>query len=114
MIRTIIAAAVITAGVTLIAVSTLGVFRIRYVLNRLHAAAIGDSLGMPLVAAGLAVLYGWSWTSLKLALVVILFWLASPVCSHLLASLEVSTNEHIEENCQIVPLQEDEAEGGNG
>ena len=115
LMRFIPAALLIAAGVALIAVSTFGVFRIRYVLNRLHAAAIGDSLGMPLTAAGLAILYGWSMATVKLLLVVVLFWLASPVCSHLLSSLEVSTNEKVEENCRVVPLPEEDGtdrEGG--
>ena len=116
LMRFIPAALLITAGVALIAVSTFGVFRIRYVLNRLHAAAIGDSLGMPLIAAGLAILYGWSMATVKLLLILALFWLTSPVCSHLLSALEVSTNEDLEENCRVVPLHDEDGtdkEGGD-
>lgn len=115
--RFIPAAALITAGVVMTAVSVFGVFRIRYVLNRLHAAAIGDSLGMPLIAAGLAALYGWSPATVKLVCVVALFWLASPVCSHLLSSLEASTNEDLDRQCDIIPLSDlddptEDPEGG--
>lgn len=106
LIRFIPAAALIAAGVAAMAVSTWGVFRIRYVLNRLHAAAIGDSLGLPLVAAGLALLYGWSMASVKALVIAALFWLSSPVCSHLLSTLEVSTNDKLEQDCQIIPLSE--------
>ena len=106
LLRFLPAALLICAGVAVMAVGTLGVFRIRYVLNRLHAAAMGDTLGLLLVAAGLALLFGWSMTTVKLFVIVLLFWLASPVCSHLLAALEASTNDHLDEYCQIVPPED--------
>ena len=106
LVRFLPAAALITAGIAVMAVGTLGIFRIRYVLNRLHAAAMGDSLGLFLVVLGLVVLYGWSFASAKLLVIVALFWLASPVCSHLLAFLETSTNDELEKNCRILPLSQ--------
>ena len=42
LIRFIIAACLIGFGVFLFAMSTFGVFKFKYVLNRMHAAAIGD------------------------------------------------------------------------
>lgn len=108
--RFVPAAVLIAAGVAAMAVGTCGVFRIRYVLNRLHAAAIEDSLGLPLVAAGLMVLYGWSLTAVKALLIAALFWLSSPVCSHLLSTLEASTNDRLEDDCQITTLAELENE----
>ncbi len=112
--RFIPAAVLIAAGVAAMAVSTWGVFRIRYVLNRLHAAAIGDSLGLPLVTAGLVVLYGWSLNTVKALLIAVLFWLSSPVCSHLLSALETSTNDRLEEDCRILPLDQLHSEGRDG
>ena len=47
LIRFIIAACLIGFGVFLFAMSTFGVFKFKYVLNRMHAAAIGDSLAAP-------------------------------------------------------------------
>lgn len=104
LLRFVPAAVLICAGVAVMAVGTIGVFRIRYVLNRLHAAAMGDTLGLLLTAAGLAILFGWSLVTVKLFLIVLLFWLASPVCSHLLASLEASTNEELDKVCEITTL----------
>lgn len=103
-IRFIPAAALIAGGVAMMSIAVLGVFRIRYVLNRLHSAAMGDSLGLLLVVLGLIVLYGWSLSSVKLLLILALFWLTSPVCSHLLASLEAFTNEKLKDECRILPL----------
>ena len=105
LVRFIPAAILITAGIAVMAVGACGVFRIRYVLNRMHAAAMGDSLGLPLVTLGLIILFGWSMASLKLLLIVALYWLASPVCSHLLAFMETFTTDALEEHCEILPLQ---------
>ena len=114
LFRFLPAAALIAAGLAMTAVSVCGVFRIRYVLNRLHAAAIGDSLGLPLIAAGLAILFGFSAATAKILCIVALFWLASPVCSHLLASLEASTNEHLSDDCEIVSLPDAGGDTGEG
>ena len=39
--------------------------------------------------------------SLKMALIIVFLWLASPVSSHLISRLEVVTNEHLAEHCQL-------------
>jgi multicomponent Na+:H+ antiporter subunit G len=39
--------------------------------------------------------------SLKILLVILLLWLASPVSSHLISRLEVTINEHLEEECEV-------------
>jgi len=88
------------AGIMLI--GTIGVFRFRYVMNRMHAAAMNDTLGILFILLGLAVRVGLNLASVKLCIVVAFFWLASPVCSHLVGQLEIRTNEAIEKECEIV------------
>lgn len=78
-----------------------GVYKFKYVLNRMHAAAMGDTLGIGVSLTGLILLSGWSYTSLKMALIIVFLWLASPVSSHLISRLEVVTNEHLAEHCQL-------------
>lgn len=97
----IIAAVLIMIGILIMAIQTFGVFKLHYVLNRMHAAAMGDSLGIFMIILGLIVIFGVSYASVKLMLVLVLFWFASPVCSHLLTKLEVSTNEHLDEECEV-------------
>ena len=82
-------------------VELLGVFKFKYVLNRMHAAAMGDTLGIGFSLAGLMVLSGFSFTTLKMGLIIVFLWLASPVSSHLIARLEVTTNEHLKEFCEL-------------
>lgn len=101
IVQFLIAAVFIVLGVVVMALETFGIFRIRYVLNRMHAAAMGDSLGIFLIVVGVMVMFGFSMASVKLITLVVLFWFASPVCSHLLARLEASTNEHLEEDCEV-------------
>jgi len=91
----------ILLGIFVMSVSLFGVFKINYVMNRLHSSAMGDSLGIFLLIVGLIVLYGFSLNSLKLILIIFTFWCASPVCTHLLASLEIFTNQSISENCDF-------------
>ena len=88
-------------GLGIFMLQLFGVFKFKYVLNRMHAAAIGDTLGLGLSMLGMILLCGFSFTSLKLALVVAFLWLASPVSSHLISRLEVTTNEHLNEVCRL-------------
>lgn len=88
-------------GLGIFALQIFGVFKFKYVLNRMHAAAMGDTLGLGVSLTGLILLSGWNVTSLKMALVLIFLWLASPVSSHLISRLEVVTNEHLAEHCEL-------------
>lgn len=88
-------------GLGIFMLELFGVFKFSYVLNRMHAAAMGDTLGLGACLTGMILLSGWNVTSVKLALIVVFLWLASPVASHLIARLEVVTNEHLADNCEL-------------
>lgn len=88
-------------GLFIFVVQLAGVFKFKFVLNRMHAAAMGDTLGIGISLTGLIILSGFNFTSLKMALIIVFLWLASPVASHLIARLEVTTNEHLEEFCEL-------------
>lgn len=91
MIRTVLGTALILAGVFAVCVATLGLFRFRHVLNRMHAAALADTLGVLGVLLGLILLCGVSVLSGKLLLIVAFLWLTSPVSTHLIAKMELLT-----------------------
>lgn len=108
--RFIAGAFFLLVGLGCFLVEMIGVFRFKYVLNRMHAAAMGDTLGIGASLVGLMLLSG-SWAAaLKLFLVVAFLWFSSPVSSHLIARLEVTTNEELEKECRIAPLEELEKE----
>ena len=88
-------------GLGIFVLQIFGVYKFKYVLNRMHAAAMGDTLGIGVSLTGLILLSGWNFTSLKMALVIVFLWLASPVSSHLISRLEVVTNESLEAKCEL-------------
>lgn len=109
-IRFLIGAAFLLFGLGIFAIEMIGVFRFRYVLNRMHAAAMGDTLGIGFSLVGLMIMSGWNFTTLKLFLVIVFLWFSSPVSSHLISRLEVSTNEDEEEHYRVITLEELEKE----
>ena len=92
-LRFLLGAGLLLFGVAVFLIEMFGVFRFKYVLNRMHAAAVGDTLGIGFCLLGLIVMNGLNFTSLKLFLVIIFLWFSSPTSSHLIAKLEVTTNE---------------------
>ena len=55
-IREIIAAICIFIGLFVFFCSILGIYRFKYALNRMHAAALGDTMGIFFVVLGLLIL----------------------------------------------------------
>ena len=100
-IRFVLGTGLLLTGLGIFLLQIFGVFKFKYVLNRMHAAAMGDTLGIGVSLTGLMILSGLNVTSLKMALVIVFLWLASPVSSHLIARLEVVTNEHLAESCEL-------------
>lgn len=82
-------------------ISVAGVFKFKFILNRMHAAAVCDSFALLLAMIGVAIAYGFSFVMIKLILIVLLVWIASPVSGHLIARLEVTTDKHIAEECEV-------------
>ena len=103
-IRFLIGGGLLLCGLGTFIIEIIGVFRFRYVLNRMHAAAIGDTLGIGFALLGLIVMNGLTFTSLKLLLVIVFLWFSSPVSSHLIARLEVSTNEESGKHYRVMRL----------
>lgn len=100
-IRLIVGGALLLCGLIIFLIELYGIFHLDYVLNRMHAAAMGDTLGISVSLVGLMIFSGFNFTTLKIMLIVIFLWFASPVSSHLLARLEVTTNEKLKDHCQI-------------
>lgn len=89
------------AGLVLFALEIYGNYRFTYVLNRMHAASIGDSLGIVLCLGGLMAFAGWSPLTLKLAIVVIFLWISTPISTHLVARMEVEQGDRFREECEV-------------
>lgn len=100
-IRFFVGAAFLIGGILTFAFELLGVFRFHYVLNRMQIAATGDTLGIGFSLIGLMIMSGWNFTTLKFFLIVMLLWFSSPVSSHMLARLEVMSNPHLADDCEL-------------
>ena len=105
-IRFILGALFMICGLIIFLVEMIGVFRFRYVLNRMHAAALGDTLGIACSLVGLMIISGFTFTSFKLFCVIAFLWFSSPTSSHLIARLEVSTDEARKEHYRFITLGE--------
>lgn len=100
-IRLIAGSVLLLTGLCFFLLELYGVFHLRYVLNRMHAAAMGDTLGITCSLVGLMLLSGLNAATLKMALVILFLWISSPVSSHMLARLEAETNEDIGQYCEV-------------
>jgi len=101
-IRFGIAAMLVAMGLLVFIISTLGNFRFQYVINRMHIAALGDTLGVLFVLMGLIVICGFTFLSLKLLSVILFLWLSSPVSSHLISRVEVVSNDEEQKHYDVL------------
>ena len=63
----------------------------------MHAAALGDTMGLFLVVLGLIILSSNVFIIAKFILIILFFWLTSPIATHMLAKVELLTNKDAEE-----------------
>ena len=100
-IRFALSAVLTVFGLFVLVTATMGLFRFRYVLNRIHATALADTLAVLTILAGLALAWGFTPVTLKLLAVVAFLWLTSPVASHLIGRLEVTVNDQLPQEMQV-------------
>lgn len=94
-IRLAVSAAFLLVGIIFMVLAVFGVNRFHKALNRMHAAAMGDTLGILFVLSGLIIMKGFNMDSLKLFLVILFFWAAGPVSGHMISRLEAMTDENL-------------------
>lgn len=97
-----VSALLVIFGLFVLGIATFGIYRLDYVLNRIHVAAKCDTLGIMLVLLGLIVGKAPLFPSLKILLVIAFMWLANPVSNHLIVRLEIVRNEKIKEECEVI------------
>ena len=96
-IRFLLTTVFVLAGLAVCCIGVYGMFRFNYAVNRMHAAATVDTMGISLVCIGFAISAPDLFSALKIMLVVVFWWLSSPVSSHLLCRLEIITDEQRDE-----------------
>ena len=101
-VREIIAAICSIIGLLVFLCGTFGVFRLKYVLNKMHAAALGDTMGLFFIVLGLIILSSNVFVIAKFVLIILFFWLTSPIATHMLAKVELLTNKDAEERMKDI------------
>ena len=109
IIRFIIAAIFLVIGIVFGIISVLGVYRFKFVMNRMHSAAILDTVAVGFIFLGLMILGNVSYIP-KLIIAVFLLWIGSPAASHIVSKMEVSTDESAKEHIEIVNDKESKGE----
>lgn len=99
-----IAAVLMLCGVVSAGISILGVFRFHFVMNRMHCAAILDTVSMAGIFGGLMVATGSMSYIPKLLAALVVLWVGSPIASHLVGRMEIATDETAAEH---VKMEED-------
>lgn len=108
VIRFFLGALCITGGLVFDVIQLIGVFRYKYVLNRIHAAAIGDTLGGGLILLGVLLLNGFDLAGLKILFIMVFLWLTSPVAAHMVGKMEVRSKGSLSECCPVRELSGEE------
>lgn len=99
-IRFAVTAACIVIGLISFTGAVIGNLRFGFIMNRIHAAGIGDTMALFFVVAGVAVSSGTAMDILKLFMLVFFLWVTSPVNTHFLSQLEYYTNQHLDEEME--------------
>ena len=94
-IRFILTAVLLIAAFFSFLTAVVGAYRFDFVLNRMHAAGIGDTLGLFLVLLALGISAGSILDVLKMALVAFFMWFTSPVSTHFMSQIEYYTNRDL-------------------
>jgi len=111
LIRFILGGFLMISGIIVSVFALIGMFRLKSALNRIHASALADTLGILLMLSGLIIIEGFTLLSAKLAAVIVFFWLASPVTGHLISRLEFSTNEALTKSVETIDKTGDKSDG---
>ena len=88
-----------------------GIFKFKFILNKMHSAALLDTMGLLFVVVGIAIANGFNATSIKLFFIVIFLWITSPVAGHFISKLQVLTDENIKD--EVNKHIEDEKKGSD-
>jgi multicomponent Na+:H+ antiporter subunit G len=84
-IRTIITGVFLGIGCFFIFVTSIGIVRFPDFYSRLHPAGKTDTIGQSLILIGLIIYEGFSMVSVKLLIIVLFIFIASPTATHAVA-----------------------------
>ena len=80
---------IITGGIFGI-ISAIGILRMPDVYTRMHAASIADTMAIGLMFTGMMLQAGWTIVTVKLILILLFIFFASPTTTHALAKAAIA------------------------
>lgn len=101
-VRFVLSAVLTLGGLFCLFSGVIGVYKFRYALSRVHAAALIDTVGILLMLLGVIVATGFTVASGKMLVVIAFLWLTSPVSGHLIGRLEVTINDELGKDAEIL------------
>ena len=104
-LRFVLSAALSLAGLFVLISGVVGLFRFKYALSRIHAAALFDTWGIVLMLLGVMVATGFEVAALKMFIVICILWMTSPVSSHLIGRMEITINDELEKDMTVIDRQ---------
>ena len=110
-IRFFVTAALLALGLVCFSAAVLGVWRFGFVMNRMHASGIGDSMGLLCIVLAMVTATGLDIDSVKLLLLVVFLWATSPVSAHFLIQIEYFTNPRLYDMADRNVTDDDRKEG---
>ncbi|MCX5520136.1 monovalent cation/H(+) antiporter subunit G [Kaistia defluvii] len=84
--RDILAGLFLSAGAFFLIAGAIGMNRMPDLFTRMHAASVGDTLGVSLMLIGMVFLAGFTLVTLKLVFLLAFLLFMGPVASHALAA----------------------------
>lgn len=99
-VRSVVVLVLLAGALTIEGIAVIGQYRFHYSLNRIHAAGMGDTLGVALALLAGAVHYGLSMNSLKLLFVVMLMWMTSPLATHMVGQMVELTDDKLKKEAR--------------
>lgn len=100
-IRFGLVAVLFAAGLIVLFISIFGTFRFDYSLNRMHSAAMCDTLVLMLFVVACVIASGINVISIKFLLIALVMWFTSPVVSHVFVKTKYLTDANLCEHCEI-------------
>ena len=113
ILRFVLATVFLASGILVFGVATLGLYRLKYVLNRIHASSKCDTLGGMLMLIGICIITGFTFTTLKIIALVVFVWLTNPLAIFMIGRAEILTNPNLEEEVSILDVTTSKTGEGN-
>lgn len=97
-VRFWLTALLLIGSLAAIASAVLGNYRFDFIMNRIHSAGIGDTLGVFLAALAVIIGMGQPSVILKIILVLVFLWCTSPVATHFIGQIEYYMDDSLDEH----------------